>query len=74
LLGQDRKAALQAATGAVKVPELLHQRIAVKLGEKCEVRLCRKIEADHAILAAFTQGEVDYAFSSDLDYVVMVRR
>ena len=74
LLDGDRVAAKKAATGAVKVPELLQHRIAVALGEKCEVRLCRKIEADHAILAAFTTGEIEYVLSNDLDFVVAVRK
>ena len=70
----ETEAAKTEAKLAVRVPEHLIQRICVALRGRCEVRLCRQIEADHAILAAFTLGEVSYVLSNDMDFLVMVRK
>jgi len=69
----DRVAAIAEAKSAITINVDLIKRVCVALEGRCEVRLCHKIEADHAILAAFTRGEVQYVLSNDMDFLVMVR-
>ena len=68
----DKEAAKEAAKSATKVCQHLQRRVAVALDGLCAVRVCREQEADHCILAAFMLDEIDYVWSSDLDYIVMV--
>ena len=74
LLRGDRGAAAKAAVKAQRVPEHLRRRLAVALKEiNCPVYMCRNMESDHAILASYVAGHIDFCLTGDLDFAVMAR-